>query len=116
MTRAKNNRELDELRSRLRALEAERTALGAMNSVGGRFAHIYDNDCFTGVGLTVKVLEGVRAWLRIRGDGEMLYKWEKQYLTVQRENLITLQTHRTMQLCDDELCLRLRGEIELEEV
>jgi hypothetical protein len=27
-----------------------------------------------------------------------------------------LQTHRTVQLTDDELCLRLRGEVPLEKV
>jgi hypothetical protein len=46
--------------------------------VRGRFAHLYDNDCFAGVALTVQVLEGVRAFLRLRGDGTMLYDWEKQ--------------------------------------
>ena len=96
-----------------RALERAREALNAMKRVRGRFAHVYDNDCFVGVGLTAQVLEGVRAWLRIRGDGEMLYDWEKRYLIAPEETRVLLQTHRTVQLSDDELCLRLRGEIKL---
>ncbi|MBR3740682.1 MAG: glycosyl hydrolase 115 family protein [Clostridia bacterium] len=97
-----------------RALQCHREALHAMEQVRGRFAHIYRNDCFSGVSLTVQVLEAARAWLRIRGDGEYLFKWEKQYLVPREEALLSLQSHRTIQLSDDELCLRLRGEIPLE--
>ncbi len=93
------------------ALQCHRKALDAMEKVQGRFAHIYRNDCFSGVSVTVRVLEAVRAWLRIRGDGEYLFKWEKQYLVPREEALLSLQSHRTVQLSDDELCLRLRGEI-----
>lgn len=99
-----------------RALEAHRRALRAMRSVRGRFAHLYDNDCFAGVALTVQVLEGVRAFLRLRGDGTMLYDWEKQLVDSPEEHVVVLQTHRTVQLTDDELCLRLRGEVPLEKV
>ena len=99
-----------------RALEAAREALSAMQAVSGRFAHIYDNDCFVGVGLTAQVLENVRGWLRVRGDGDMLYDWEKRFLTPPEENRVVLQTHRTVQLSDDELCLRLRGEVDTETV
>ena len=80
----------------------------------GRFAHIYRNDCFSGVSVTVQVLRAVRAWLRIRGDGEYLFKWEKQFLVPREERFLSLQSHRTTQLSDDELCLRLRGELTLE--
>ena len=97
-----------------RALQCHRKALEAMDRVQGRFAHIYRNDCFSGVAVTVRVLEAVRAWLRIRGDGEYLFKWEKQYLVPREEALLSLQSHRTVQLSDDDLCLRLRGEISLE--
>ena len=71
-------------------------------------------DCFVGVGLTVQVLEAVRAWLRVRGDGDLLYDWEKRYLIAPEEVRVILQTHRTVQLSDDELCLRLRGEVPTE--
>ncbi len=98
-----------------KALQANRKALNAMRQVRGRFTHIYDNDCFAGIGLTVQVLEGVRSTLRIQGDGEMLYNWEKQFLTPPEEKLVVLQTHRTIQLSDDELCRRLCGEVPLEE-
>ncbi|MBR1586155.1 MAG: glycosyl hydrolase 115 family protein [Clostridia bacterium] len=96
-----------------RALRANREALAAMGQTRGRFAHVFDNDCFVGVGLTCQVLSGVRAWLRIRGDGELLYDWEKRYLIAPEETRVMLQTHRTAQLSDDELCLRLRGEVAL---
>ena len=99
-----------------RALQDAGRALAEMRQVRGRFTHVYDNDCFAGVGLSAQVLEGVRSWLRIRGDGAMLYDWEKQYLIPPEENRVMLQTHRTAQLSDDELCRRLRGEIELKEV
>lgn len=92
-----------------KALESARGALAAMRRVRGRFAHIYDNDCFAGVGLTAQVLEGVRAWLRIRGDGALLFNWEKEFLVPESDRRISLQSHRSMQLSDDELCLRLRG-------
>ena len=98
-----------------RALEAHRKALRAMEAVRGRFAHLYRNDCFSGVAVTVRTLEAARAWLRIRGDGEYLFKWEKQFLIPREEALLSLQSHRTAQLTDDDLCLRLRGEIPLEE-
>ena len=97
-----------------RALRCHRAALSAMEGVRGRFAHIYRNDCFSGVAVTVRVLEAVRAWLRIRGDGEYLFRWEKQYLVPREEALLSLQSHRTTQLTDEDLCLRLRGEIPLE--
>ena len=48
-----------------RALEAAEKTLEKMNRVHGRFAHIYDNDCFAGVGLTAQVLRSLRSWLRI---------------------------------------------------
>ena len=98
-----------------RALECHRGALRAMNAVQGRFAFIYRNDCFSGVAVTVRVLETVRGWLRMRGDGEYLFKWEKQFLVPREEAIMSLQSHRTAQLSDDELCLRLRGEIPLKE-
>ena len=97
-----------------RALQCHRKALSAMERVQGRFAHIYRNDCFSGVSVTVRVLEAARAFLRIRGDGEYLFKWEKQFLVPREEALLSLQSHRTVQLSDDELCLRLRGEVALE--
>ena len=97
-----------------RALQCHRKALDAMEKVQGRFTHIYRNDCFAGVALTVRVLEAVRAWLRVRGDGEYLFKWEKQFLVPREEALLSLQSHRTTQLTDDELCLRLRGGITLD--
>ncbi|MBR0407986.1 MAG: glycosyl hydrolase 115 family protein [Clostridia bacterium] len=96
-----------------RALQCHQKALDAMERVQGRFAHIYRNDCFSGVSVTVRVLKAVRADLRIRGDGEYLFKWEKQFLVPQGERLLSLQSHRTTQLSDDELCLRLRGEVPL---
>ena len=97
-----------------RALECHRKALRAMERVRGRFAGIYRNDCFSGVSVTVRVLEAVRAYLRVRGDGERLYDWEKRYLVPREEAILSLQSHRTVQLPDDELCLRLRGEIPLQ--
>lgn len=98
------------------ALAANRAALGTMEAAcHGRFAHYYDNDCFVGVRLTGQVLARVRGWLRLRGDGEMQYDWEKRYL-IPAERRPLSQTHRTAQLSDDGLCQRLRGEIELEEI
>ncbi len=97
-----------------RALKAGEDAEREMHTAG-RFAHFYDNDCFAGVALSNRVMRGVRNFLRLRGDGEMLYDWERQFLTVQDEKQIRLQTHRTVQLTDDELCLRLHGLAELEE-
>ncbi|MBO7663103.1 MAG: glycosyl hydrolase 115 family protein [Clostridia bacterium] len=96
-----------------RALQAARKALQAMDAVPGRFAHYYDNDCFAGVRVTVQTLEGVRAWLRIRGDSERLFGWEKQYLIPAEETRVTLQSHRTTQLSDEEMCRRLRGRVPL---
>ena len=85
-----------------------------MDAVSGRFAHYYDNDCFAGVRVTVRTLEGVRAWLRIRGDSERLFGWEKQYLIPAEETRVTLQSHRTTQLSDEEMCRRLRGRVPLQ--
>ena len=98
-----------------RALQCHQSALNAMESVQGRFAHIYKNDCFSGVAVTVRSLQTVRGYLRVRGDGEYLFKWEKQFLVPREEALLSLQSHRTVQLSDDELALRLRGEIALKE-
>ena len=96
-----------------RALQAARGALAAMEKVDGRFAHLFDNDCFVGVAVTVRQLEAVRAWLRIRGDGERLYDWEKAFLLPVGETRVSLQSHRTTQLSDGELCRRLRGRVPL---
>ncbi len=98
-----------------KALQANRKALHAMETISGRFAHLYSNDCFTGVKVTVQVLEAVRAWFRIRGDSERLFDWEKRYLLSREEVRVTLQSHRTTQLSDEELCLRLRGAVPLAE-
>jgi len=56
----------------------------------------------------------VRGWLRLRGDGKLLYDWEKRYL-IPAERRPLSQTHRTVQMDDEELCRRLRGEVEMEE-
>ncbi len=98
-----------------RALQAAREGLRAMEETSGRFTHLYRNDCFVNVRLTVQVLESVRSWLRIRGDGERMYDWEKAYLTPESEKRVTLQSHRTCQLSDEEMCRLMRGEIEPEE-
>ncbi len=93
------------------ALQCNRKAQAAMEaSCRGRFAHYYDNDCFAGVKLTGRVLESVRGWLRLLGDGALLYDWEMKYL-IPAEQRPLLQTHRTAQMSDDELCGRLRGEV-----
>ena len=95
------------------ALQSDLRALSAMEGAcRGRFAHYFDNDCFVGVRLTARVLERVRGWLRLRGDGALLYDWEMQYLIPAAQRPL-LQTHRTVQLDDEELCRRLRGEIPL---
>ena len=70
----------------------------------------YLGDCFAGVKLTGRVLESVRGWLRLLGDGALLYAWEMKYL-IPAEQRPLLQTHRTAQMSDDELCCRLRGEV-----
>lgn len=96
------------------ALQVNRGVLNAMEAACyGRFAHYYDNDTFVGVRLTGDVLEGIRAWLRLKGDGELRFDWEMRYL-IPPERHPLLQSHRTAQLTDDELCRRLRGELELE--
>jgi len=93
------------------ALQCSRRAKKAMeDACHGRFAHYYDNDCFVGVILTNQVLESVRGWLRLRGDGELLYNWEMEYL-IPVEQRPLLQTHRTAQMTDEDLCDHLRGEI-----
>lgn len=96
------------------ALQCNRKALGAMDAAcHGRFAHYYDNDCFVGVRLTSQVLENVRGWLRLRGDGSLLYDWEMEYLIPVEQHPL-LQTHRTVQMSDEELCKHMRGEISLQ--
>ena len=96
------------------ALQCNRVAVSAMEeSCHGRFAHYYDNDCFVGVRLTSQVLESVRGWLRLLGDGTFLYDWEMKYL-IPVEQRPLLQTHRTAQMNDEELCKHLRGEIGLQ--
>lgn len=90
------------------AVRAQRKGLTAMRAAAhGSFVNIYRNDCFSNVALSVQVLESVRGYLRVRGDGCNLYRWEKQYLTPPEENRVVLQTHRTAQLTDEMLGLRL---------
>lgn len=97
-----------------RALEAHRKGLAALRGAErGRFVDLYKNDCFTNVALTVQVLEGVRGFIRIRGDGENLYDWEKKWLLPEEETKTSLQTHRTAQLGDDALCRALAPRVEL---
>ncbi|MBQ8159872.1 MAG: glycosyl hydrolase 115 family protein [Clostridia bacterium] len=99
------------------ALQCHREGLRALQAAEhGRFTHIYRNDCFTGVAVTVRVLETVRGYLRIRGDSEELYDWEKKYLLPPEDVKISLQSHRTVQLGDDELFDRLRGEVALKDI
>ncbi len=98
------------------ALQCNRKAVSSMEAAcHGRFAHYYDNDCFVGVRLTSQALESVRGWLRLRGDGALLYDWEMKHL-IPVEQRPLLQTHRTVQLSDEELCKYLRGEIDLQNV
>lgn len=96
------------------ALQAEREGLAALRRAEhGRFANIYRNECFSNVALSAQVMESVRGYLRVRGDGNNLYAWEKRYLTLPEENLVVMQTHRTNQLTDDELCRRLQDVVPL---
>lgn len=69
----------------------------------GSFVHIYRNECFANVALSARVMEAVRGWLPVRGDGDYCYDWEKRYLIPAEENRVCLQTHRTCQLDDDTL-------------
>lgn len=77
----------------------------------GMFAHFYRNDCFTNVALTAQLMEGMRSFFRIRGDGPTQYLWERTYLIPAAETRITLQSHITRQLNDEELARGLRDEI-----
>ena len=98
------------------ALRAARKGLLAMREAEhGDFRNFYRNDCFTNVALTVRTLEGMRSFYRLRGDGEMQYDWEKRYLIPVSEKLVVLQTHRWNQLTDEELAEALRGVVPLEE-
>ena len=109
----------DELQAYLwtnRALEAHRRGLDALHRAErGRFVDLYRNDCFANVKLTVQVLEGVRSYIRIRGDGGNLFDWEKRYLIPETEVRLSLQSHRTAQLDDDTLCRSLESCVELTE-
>lgn len=98
-----------------RAVRAQRRGVEALRAAEhGAFVHIYRNDCFTNVALSLQVLESVRGYLRVRGDGDNLYRWEKQYLIPPEENRVALQTHRTAQLTDELLGLRLMDAVTLE--
>ncbi len=95
-----------------KALRAQREALSAMEKAEhGMFAHFYRNDCFTNVALTAQLMEGMRSFFRIRGDGPTQYLWERTYLIPAAETRITLQSHITRQLNDEELARGLRDEI-----
>ncbi len=99
-----------------RALRDEREALSAMKDAEhGPFAGFYRNDCFTNVGLTASMLEGMRTYFRIRGDGPTQYDWEKRYLIPPSETRVTLQSHITKQLGEEELASGLREAVPLEE-
>ena len=100
-----------------RALRDQREALAAMKDAEhGMFAHYYRNDCFTNVGLTEAMLEGMRTYFRIRGDGPTQYDWEKTYLIPASETRVTLQSHITRQLSEEELANGLREAVPLEEI
>lgn len=82
------------------------TAIGEFDE--GRFKGFFDNDCFTNIRLTVSMLKTLRGVLRIRGDGDLCYDWEKRYLTEDPASCVLLQTHVTNQLSDEELAARLK--------
>ena len=97
-----------------KALCAQREALSAMEKAEhGMFAHFYRNDCFTNVALTAQLLEGMRSFFRIRGDGPTQYLWERTYLIPAAETRITLQSHITRQLDDEALARGLKDEVAL---
>lgn len=76
-------------------------------SINEKWDGFYDNDCLTNVSLTFYTLETVRRYLRMVGDGPLLYNWEKKYLTDTRERSVMLLTNKTKQLMDDELIKKL---------
>ena len=72
----------------------------------------YDNDCLTNISLALEILDTVRKYLRLIGDGPNFYKWEKQYLTEKEESLVMLLTNKTKQLSTDNLYQQLLSRME----
>lgn len=74
----------------------------------GKWKEFYENDCLTNVSLTVEMMDTLRAYLRIIGDGPNLYGWERRYLLSDEEKRIMLLTNTKKHLTDDELANNLK--------
>lgn len=86
------------------ALEAHRDGVAALEDAEhGAFVHIYRNECFSNVRLTVRLLTTLRAWIRACWDGEHCYDWERRYLYAPEDRNVWCLTHRFNQLDDEAL-------------
>lgn len=84
-------------------------------STHDKWQGFYDNDCLTNVSLVRDIVQTVRGYIRLKGDGPHYYSWEKTYLTDRSERSVELLTNKTKQLSDDELYMNMKKRLEREE-
>lgn len=72
-----------------------------------KWAHFYDNDCYTNISLTIQVLKTLAGYLRITGDGPDEDQWERHYLMTKGDARIMLLSNTHQAYDDHELASRL---------
>lgn len=75
-----------------------------------KWAHIYDNDCYTNITLAIDALKTLRNYVRIIGDGPDEDQWERQYLMLPSDGKVMLLSNTHKAYSDDEMALRLKGD------
>ena len=73
-----------------------------------KWKDFYANDCFSNVSLTVEIIDTLRAFLRIIGDGPNLNGWERKYLSSNEDKRVVLLTNTKKHLSDEELASSLK--------
>ena len=67
----------------------------------------YDNDVFTNIGLTKRMLASLMQYLRLLGDNHEQYQWEREFLMEKGDSVVMLLSNTHDALPDDYLAEKL---------
>lgn len=95
----------------LRAYEAKEAIDGVLKvreeNPSRKWVDFYDNDVFTNMAMTKRMLASLMQYIRLIGDNHEQYQWERDYLMEKGDSIVMLLSNTHDALSDDYLAEKL---------